>query len=338
MDAPGEGGPAPDRPGEDELIARWLAPIAGEGGFGLRDDAARLSPPPGQDLVLTVDALVAGVHFFADDPPEAIAAKALGVNLSDLAAKGAAPLGALLSLALPPDWRPDWLERFAAGFAEAAAAGACPLMGGDTVKTPGPLTLSVTAFGAVPAGRMVHRMGVRAGDRIYVSGTIGDAALGLALRLDPAASWAAALDEAQRAHLLDRYLRPRPRLALAAALREHAHGAMDVSDGLVGDLAKMMTASGTAGTVDLDRLPLSDAARAALAADPSLIERVATGGDDYEILCSIAPDSSAPFEAAAEAAGVAVAAIGYVTAGVPGLTVLRAGAPVRFARGSFSHF
>jgi thiamine-monophosphate kinase len=334
MEPAGDSAP---RPGEDELIARWLAPIAGEGGFGLRDDAALLAPPPGHELVLTVDALVAGVHFFADDPPEAIAAKALGVNLSDLAAKGADPLGSLLTLALPPDWRPDWLERFASGYAKASGSSRCPLLGGDTVKTPGPLTLSVTAFGAVPTGQMVHRMDARPGDVIYVSGTIGDAALGLALRLDPAAAWAATLVAPLRDHLLDRYLHPQPRLALGPVLRGRAHGGMDVSDGLVGDLAKMMAASGTAGTLHLERVPLSDAARAALQADPALIERIATGGDDYEILCTIPPHVAAAFEAAATVAGVPVTAIGEVAAG-SGLAVLKDGSAVSFARGSFSHF
>ena len=167
------------RPGEDELIARFFAPLAGPAGLGLRDDAALLKPPPGDDLVLTTDALVAGVHFFADDPPGAIARKALRVNLSDLAAKGARPLGFLLSLALPRDWSEDWLTAFADGLGADASAYDCPLAGGDTVATPGPLTLSVTAFGAVRPGRMVLRSGVKPGDRLYVTGTVGDAAIGL---------------------------------------------------------------------------------------------------------------------------------------------------------------
>jgi thiamine-monophosphate kinase len=195
----------------------------------------------------------------------------------------------------------------------------------------------VTAFGAVPTGQMVHRMDARPGDVIYVSGTIGDAALGLALRLDPAAAWAATLVAPLRDHLLDRYLHPQPRLALGPVLRGRAHGGMDVSDGLVGDLAKMMAASGTAGTLHLERVPLSDAARAALQADPALIERIATGGDDYEILCTIPPHVAAAFEAAATVAGVPVTAIGEVAAG-SGLAVLKDGSAVSFARGSFSHF
>src|SRR5271165_3625256 len=202
------------RPSEDELIARLFAPLAGPMGLGLRDDAALLRPTAGEDLVLTTDALVAGVHFFADDPPDSIARKALRVNLSDLAAKGARPLGFLLTLALPPDWEEDWLVAFAAGLGADASAYDCPLAGGDTVGTPGPLTLSVTAYGAVPAGRMRMRSGVKAGDRLYVTGTIGDAAIGLRLRQGRGPELAAA----ERDFLLRRYLTPEPRLSLARAM------------------------------------------------------------------------------------------------------------------------
>src|SRR5271165_6911376 len=218
------------RPSEDELIARFFAPYAGPAALGLRDDAALLSPPPGCDLVLTTDALVAGVHFFADDPPDSIARKALRVNLSDLAAKGARPLGFLLSLALPPDWTEAWLSAFAAALGEDGMAYGCPLAGGDTVRTPGPLTLSITAFGAVPTGRMALRSGVKPGDRLYVTGTIGDAAIGLLIRQGRGPG----IPLADRDFLLDRYLKPQPRVAFAPVMAAHAHGGMDVSDGFVG--------------------------------------------------------------------------------------------------------
>src|SRR5579863_10119745 len=204
-----------ERPSEDDLIARFFAPLAGPEGLGLRDDAALLTPRPGSDLVLTKDALVAGVHFFGDDPPAAIACKALRVNLSDLAGKGAEPVGFLMALALPADWTADWLEAFARGLGDDASAYGCPLFGGDTVKTPGPLMVSITALGRVEQGKMVARTGVKAGDALYVSGTIGDAALGLKLRLEPEPS----LDAASRDFLLGRYLLPEPRVALAPALR-----------------------------------------------------------------------------------------------------------------------
>jgi thiamine-monophosphate kinase len=319
---------------EDELIARFFAPIAGEAGLELKDDVARLTPPLGRDLIVTADALVAGVHFFADDPAEFIAAKALRVNLSDLASKGAAPLGFLLTLAMPQDVTSDWLEAFARGLGEDARAFSCPLIGGDTVHTPGPLTLSITALGAVGPGAMPVRTGARPGDVIFVSGTIGDAALGLALRLGRGP----ALAEAHRSELVGRYLKPEPRLGLAPALA-HAHAAMDVSDGLVGDLAKMLRASGVSGALDLREVPFSPAARAYFAADPGGIEIAATGGDDYEILAAVPQAQAAAFAAAAAAAGIAVREIGRVREGAGELLVSGLdGALVRFARGAYSHF
>ncbi|WP_029356138.1 thiamine-phosphate kinase [Bosea sp. 117] len=330
----GEGGS-----GEDRLIARLFKPIARHpGALGLVDDAALLTPPPGHDLVLTKDALVAGVHFFAEDPPASVARKALRVNLSDLAAKGAEPLGVLLALAIPPDMDAAALEAFAAGLGDDCAAYGAPLLGGDTVRTPGPLTVSVTALGAVPSGTMVRRSGARAGEAIIVTGTVGDAALGLALRLTPDAPAFAGLPAAERDHLLERYLHPRPRLALAKALRTHASAAMDVSDGLVGDLAKLLAVSGVAGRLEATRVPMSSAARAAVAADPRLIETVLGGGDDYEILATMPADRLDIFGVQATALGIPVTVIGRTGEG-EGLQVVGAdGAPMTLARGSFSHF
>jgi thiamine-monophosphate kinase len=323
------------RPNEDDLIARYFAPLAGPAGLGLRDDVALMTPPPGRDLVATADGLVAGVHFFADDPPDAIARKALRVNLSDLAAKGAAPLGFLLTLALPPDWTADWLEAFARGLGDDAKTYACPLLGGDTVKTAGPLTLSITALGSVEPGRMAARAGARPGDRLYVSGAIGDSALGLRLRMGQGPD----LAPAHREYLVDRYLMPRPRLALAPAMAAHANAGMDVSDGFVGDLTKMLRVSGVGGLVDLSRLPLSEAAAAALVLDPALFEIVATGGDDYELLAAVAPERAAAFEAAARAAGVPVARVGEALAGDSRPRFLgRDGRDMAFTRGAYSHF
>jgi thiamine-monophosphate kinase len=325
----------PNRPSEDDLIARFFAPLAAPEGLGLLDDAAVLTPPAGADLVITTDAIVAGVHFFADDPPAAVARKALRVNLSDLAAKGAEPLGFLLALALPGDWTADWLAAFARGLGEDAAAYRCPLFGGDTVKTPGPLMVSITALGRVESGRMVARTGVRPGDMLYVSGTIGDAALGLKARLGLLPFLAAEPCN----FLLDRYWLPRPRLALAPVLARFAHGGMDVSDGLVGDLTKMLRVSGASARVELAKLPLSAAADAAIAGDPALFEIAATGGDDYEILAAVAPERARAFEAAAAKAGVAVTQVGQAVAGARAPQFLgRDGAAVAFERGAFSHF
>jgi thiamine-monophosphate kinase len=328
----------PARASEEGLIARYFAPLAGPGADGLRDDAATLTPAPGHDLVLTADAIVAGIHYFPEDPPASIARKALGVNLSDIAAKGAAPRGFLLTLALPDDWTEDWLAAFSAGLGAAAAEAGCPLLGGDTVRTGGPALIGVSMIGEVPTGAIVRRGTARVGDRICVSGTIGDAALGLRLRLAPEAPWAIGLDPALRAVLADRYLHPRPRLAAARALRHHASAAMDISDGLAGDLAKML-GFGRSARIALESVPLSEAAKRACAAEPGLIDAALTGGDDYEILCTVAPDSLDGLTEAAAAAGVPFTAIGTVTAGdgLPRFETSDGTARV-FAAGSFSHF
>jgi thiamine-monophosphate kinase len=325
----------PPRLSEDNLIATYFAPLAGPAGLGLRDDAALMRPPAGQDLVLTTDALVAGVHFFADDPPEAIARKALRVNLSDLAAKGARPLAFLLTLALPRDWREDWLKAFAGGLGADASDYDCPLVGGDTVATPGPLTLTIVAIGSVPQGRMPKRGGVKPGDRLYVTGTIGDAAIGLKVRQGRGPDIA----KADKAFLIERYLKPEPRVALAQAMLAHANGGMDVSDGFVGDLTKMLDVSGVSARVPVYRLPLSRAARAAIAADPGLFEVAATGGDDYELLAAVAPDVARAFEAEAAAVGVRVACVGEAVEGYGAPRFIGPdGGQLTFPRGSYSHF
>ncbi|GLS46650.1 thiamine-phosphate kinase [Methylobacterium brachythecii] len=322
------------RAGEEALIARYFAPLAGPGAEGLRDDAASLTPSPGHDLVVTVDAIVAGIHYFPDDLPASIARKALGVNLSDLAAKGARPCGFLLTLALPDDWTEAWLAGFSEGLREASEAFGCPLLGGDTTRAGGAMLLSVTVFGEVPSGTMVRRQGAQAGDRLCVSGTIGDAALGLVIQ----GAAAPALDVDSRAVLIDRYRHPQPRLALASALRRHARAAMDVSDGLVGDLGKML-GGGVTARVRVADVPLSPAARQALLLDPALLATALTGGDDYEVLCAVPPKNLDDFRAEAREAGVAVTEIGTIEAGEgPPVFVGPNDSAQAFARGSFSHF
>ena len=324
---------------EDDLIATLFAPIAGEGSLGLKDDVACFTPPAGCDLVVTADAIVAGVHFVADDAAETIARKALRVNVSDLAAKGADPLGFVMTVALPDDVQGEWIAAFARALGEDAALWSCPLLGGDTVKTPGPLTISITALGSTPRGALVARTGARPGDFLYVSGFIGDAALGLHVRQGER-PWVTRLVETSRDYLLERFLHPQPRLALRGALRDHASGAMDVSDGLAGDLTKMMRASGARAIVELPRIPLSNAVRAAMRLDPALFEVAVTGGDDYEILCSVPQAKAGAFEAAARAAGVPVARIGHVAdEEPPGAEFLDGNGQRRtFARGSYAHF
>jgi thiamine-monophosphate kinase len=326
--------------GEDRLIARYFKPLATHpGAFGLLDDAAAIAPPPGCDLVLKTDGIVAGMHFFHDDPPDTVGKKALRVNLSDLAAKGATPFGFLLTLALPAEIGDAWLGPFARGLGADSAHFACPLFGGDTDRTAGPITISIAVLGAVPHGKMVRRAGAKPGDRVVVTGTIGDAALGLLMRRDPsaAARWGLAPD--QQDHLRSRYLVPEPRTAIAEALRAHASAAMDVSDGLAGDLAKLCRVSGVATEVEVARVPLSAAARAALATDPALIETIITGGDDYEVLACVPAAKMEALRRQATAAGVAITDIGAVTAGEGQARFVDArGRPLALARPSFSHF
>jgi thiamine-monophosphate kinase len=323
---------------EDHLIARYFRPLAtSPGAFGLTDDAAILTPPPGCDLVLTTDGVISGVHFMPHDPPGLIARKVLRMNLSDLAAKGAKPVGFLLSVALPAPIDEEWIAAFAKGVGEDAEEYGCPLLGGDTDHTPGPLAITIAAFGAVPHGKMVRRATAKMGDAVVVSGTIGDAALGLLRHKDNLLVKRWQLTDEQGDYLKLRYLLPEPRTAMAEAVLRYASAAMDVSDGLAGDLAKLCHASGIAAEIDVSRVPLSDAAQAALTADPALIETILAGGDDYEILLTLAPDQLPAFCAAADAAGVPVTEIGYVVAG-EGARFLQDGKELTFAHPSYSHF
>jgi thiamine-monophosphate kinase len=329
----------PSKPSaEDELIARYFAPLASHpGALGLRDDAALFKPPTGYELVITTDAIVAGTHFFPDDPPETVARKALRVNLSDLAAKGAEPAAFVLTLGLP-DSRPQWLEAFVGALGDDAKAYACALLGGDTVKTAGPLFVSITAFGTLPRGTMVQRSGAKAGDLIMVSGTIGDAALGLQIQRETApAEWKP--DRKASDYLVSRYWVPQPRTALATAVRAHASAAMDVSDGLAGDLAKLCRVSGVSAEVEVSNVPLSPAAQSALRDAPALLQTILGGGDDYEILCAVPPDKADVFRAAAASAKVAVASIGRIVAGTaPPRFRDENGTDAEVGQRSFSHF
>lgn len=331
------GGTAPSP--EDDLIATHFRPIATHpGAFGLMDDAAAIAPPPGCDLVLKTDGVVSGVHFFTDDPADAVARKALRINLSDLAAKGAAPLGFLLSIGLPAGLPAGWVASFACGLGEDAAHYGCPLLGGDTDRSPGAITVYVMAVGAVPHGAMVRRSGAQPGDVLIVTGTIGDAALGLKMRQDAAAAGRWQLDAAMQTHLRCRYLLPQPRVAMADVLRRHASAAMDVSDGLAGDLAKLTRVSGVAAEVAAGDVPLSAAARQAVAADPALLETVLTGGDDFEVIAAVAPDRCEALRSEAAAAGVPVAPIGVIAAGAGVRLHDAKGHTLTFRRPSYSHF
>jgi thiamine-monophosphate kinase len=319
------------RPGEFALIDRYFRPLASDpGAFGLTDDAAVYRQRPGDDLVLTTDTVAAGVHFFADDPPDAIAKKALRVNLSDLAAKGAEPFGYLLSLALPNDWTEAWLKRFTAGLASDQKAYGVTLLGGDTTRAAGGLSIAITALGRVPKGEAVLRSGARPGDAIFVSGTIGDGALGLRMRGKKGRGVK---------HVVDRYLHPQPRLALAPVVRAHATAAMDVSDGLVGDLAHICDVSGVGAEIAVEDVPLSAAAAGMLTANPKLLPVILNGGDDYEVLATVPPAAEDTFAEDADASGVSVTRIGTIAAGKgPPIVRDRSGRAIRLSATSHAHF
>jgi thiamine-monophosphate kinase len=338
--APTSSSVASERPasGEDSLIARYFKPLATDpGAFGLNDDAAILSAH-GDEIVVTTDAIVEGVHFLPDDPPDTIARKALRVNLSDLAAKGAMPTGFVLTLALRHT-EEAWLKPFAHALGWDAIQFGCPLLGGDTVSTPGPLMISITAFGRVASGRMVHRTGAKPGDLVVVTGTIGDAALGLDVLKRGKAAAALAEDAAAREMLVGRYRVPQPRTALAKAVRDHAHAAMDVSDGLAGDLAKLCEVSGVSAVIEAANIPLSAAASDLLGRGVVGVEAIVSGGDDYEILCAIPQASLEAFKQAAQTAGVAIAVIGKIVPGSSSPRFLdRQGKEIALPLMSYSHF
>jgi thiamine-monophosphate kinase len=327
--------------GEEEIVQGYLAPLARGflGAFGLTDDCAVIAPEPGTELVLKTDPVAEGVHFLADDKPEDIAWKALAVNVADLAAKGAKPLAYLLSLSFPQAPARDWLTRFANGLEHAQERLACHLIGGDTDRRPGPLTVAVTAVGTVPRGRLVRRATARAGDVLFVSGTIGDAALGLRLRKDPALAQRWALSPAETEELCRRYARPEPRLGLASALRMYASAAMDLSDGLVKDLQRMCRASGAAARLRAQDVPLSVPARKVVAQDAETLKLLIAGGDDYEVLAAVPTACADDFVAAAVASGSAVTAIGEMLVGEPAVQVIASsGRPLELGAGGWDHF
>lgn len=326
--------PAP-RLDEFERIARFFAPLAAPGALGLLDDVALIDGPPGRQYVLKTDAIVEGVHFCSDDPPDQVAQKLLRVNLSDLAAKAAVPVGYLLTTALPRERDERWLAAFSAGLGRDQAEFGIALLGGDSVATTGPTTLSVAAIGTVASGRAVLRRGAAAGDAVYVSGTLGDGALGLKTLRGELAQLAA--DE--RAHLVDRYRLPRPRLALGQRLAGTATAMMDISDGLVADLGHLCAASGLGAVIELERLPLSPAAAAAVRASPELVAAALAGGDDYELLFAAPPAAGPALTRFARETGVAVTRVGRMLRETPGVQVLDAqGRAVEIGIGGYRHF
>jgi thiamine-monophosphate kinase len=325
--------------GEAAIIA-MLAPLARgyPGAFGLEDDCALITPELGTELVLKTDPIAESVHFLADDAPEDIAWKALAVNVSDLAAKAARPVGYLMALSFPQAPTIAWLSRFADGLRAAQERFGCHLIGGDTDRRPGPLTISITVIGSVAQGGMVRRGTARVGDLVFVSGTIGDAALGLALRQDAGLAQAWGLSAGEAEYLRDRFTRPQPRLELSVALREHASAAMDVSDGLAKDLTRMCAASACAARVRLSAIPLSPPGAKAISVEPALTDRIVAGGDDYEVLATVPPAMASAFVAEASAAGVPMTEIGTITAGA-GIVIEGCDSrPLAVVRTGWDHF
>ena len=312
-------------PAEFGLIARHFRPLAEEGGLGLLDDAALMTPPPGRQLVLTADAMVEGVHFLPDDPPDTIGRKLLRVNLSDLAAMAAVPLAYLLTVSAPRGTPDTWFAAFATGLAVDQVLFGISLLGGDTTSTPGPISLTLTCIGHVAPGQALRRAGASVRDEIWVTGTIGDGALGLAAlqgRLpDPDGS------------LATRYRLPQPRLGLA--LHGIASAGMDVSDGLVQDLGHLCHLAGLGARIEAARVPLSPAAAAA---GPAWRKACLTGGDDYELLLAVPPSQAAALQQLAEAAGVAVTRIGVFVPGEGVLALDEHGAPIVLDSPGWSHF
>lgn len=327
--------------GEFELIARYFAPLARgfPGAFGLLDDAAVIAPPPGYELVAKTDAIVVGVHFLHDDPPDLIARKALRANLSDLAAKGAVPRAYMLDIMLPKTVTEGWIAAFASGLAEDQHEYDVHLIGGDTDSTPGPVTIAIMAFGDVATGRILRRSGARAGDTVFVTGTIGDAALGLAVLRGTLAS----LDTEGANFLGDRYRLPRPRVRLGPRLIGIANAALDVSDGLLADLGHLCEASELSAVIEAPRVPLSTAARAVLATLPGHITTVLTGGDDYEILFTAPPEAVNELAELSRTLNVPITSIGRMRSPSIGkrshITVLdESGEPLIFDRRGWTHF
>ena len=313
---------APGKRGEFELIADLFAPLTrgAESAKNLRDDAAFLKVTPGHELVVTVDMVIAGVHFRLDDPPDLIARKALRVNLSDLAAKGAKPIGFLQALALNDGITDAYLERYARGLAADVATFGCPLLGGDTTSSQGPLTVAITAFGEVETGKGVLRAGAKPGDLLFVTGTIGDAALGLACLMG-------SLPTAEA--LVQRYQLPQPRVGLRLA--DFASACLDVSDGLVADVGHLCNASGVGAVIERAKVPLSADARKAVALDSTWWEKILTGGDDYELAFTVPPSKKSAL------AGLNVTEIGRIMTGSGVSAIDESGQPLALRTAGYQH-
>ena len=325
---------AADELGEFERIRRFFAPLAGPGGLGLVDDAALIDCAPGKRLVVTADAIVSGVHYLLDDPPDLVARKLLRVNLSDLAAMGARPLHYVLTTALPAELGPEWLAHFAEGLAEDQRCYGIDLLGGDSVGTRGPAVLSLTAIGEVAAGQEIRRSGAQQGDLVWVSGTIGDAFLGLDLLRGAYPD----LASEHRDYLVRRFHLPEPRTELGPRLCGIARAMIDVSDGLLADLGHICETSRAAAIVELALLPLSPAARAIVEGDPGIRARLSVAGDDYELLFAAPADAAETIAALSLRLGVPITRIGRIDVGTGVRLLNAAGHRIPLEATGYRHF
>lgn len=326
----------PARPGEFDAIKKYFAPLSQglAGARGLIDDTASLYISAGSEAVVTLDTMVSGVHFLPDDPPDLVARKLLRVNLSDLASSGATPKVYFLSLSLPPSSDEAWIGSFARGLADDQQIFSVTLGGGDTTSTPGVLTLSLTAIGELPRGQAVVRSGARAGEDIFVSGTIGDAAL--ALRLIDSIG----MDEALRRvpALVARYRLPDPRVLLGPQLRGLATAAIDISDGLVADVGHICETSAIGAEIQADSVPLSTEAAGLLSEQNELRDCVFMGGDDYELLFTVRPEDGGRVAALSRRLGLPLTRIGRTIDGDKPVLVSDSGDSIELSDTGWRHF
>ena len=320
---------------EFEIIKEFFSPLAeNEFSLNLADDVAKLPVDEGYELVFTKDVCIAGVHFFPEDPPELISRKALRVNLSDLVAKGSQPVGYLIGLGLPEDWDRKWLSQFCNGLRQDQKFFGISLLGGDTVRSPQSLFISITAIGKIQCGLFRKRSTARVGDHIYVTGTIGDSYLGLLAQKRQLTL----ADESDRSFLVSRYLLPEPRINVISLIQKFANASLDVSDGLIGDLNHMCLASNVGAEINIDSIPISSSALNVLTTDQYKQTEIFAGGDDYEILFTVPVSKVEKFESTKKNCGFQITNIGRITANKTIQVLDSDGTNVEFVNTGFKHF
>ncbi len=314
---------------EFDLISRYFKPLAGPEGLGLTDDAACVPQANAVDSIVTKDLLIEGIHFRTQDPVDLIARKALAVNVSDCVAKGAVPYLYWLGLALPKRTNHTWLTSFSSGLAAAQRDFGCSLAGGDTTATTGPVVISITLMGTISAKQMILRSGASEGDDIYVSGTVGDAALGL---------WCLENNELDKSELITAYQQPSPPVLFGQRLKGLASASADISDGLLADAGHIASASNVGMAIWQNKLPLSTQAAEVLQSNPDMWSCIWAGGDDYQIVFTAPPAAREKITSLANETGSRISLVGKVSAGQGVQLLDRAGEIVQVASGGYTHF